>query len=71
MFARTYITYVAVAALALVAMTSAAPAAPGSGIATLAAVAEEMDGPDFLPVPKEMFPMCCHYKVDACCFSAQ
>ncbi|KAG0047951.1 hypothetical protein BGZ90_007743, partial [Linnemannia elongata] len=55
MFARTYITYVAVAALALVAMTSAAPAAD-AGIPTLAAVAQEMPGPDFLPVPKEMFP---------------
>ncbi|KAG0043273.1 hypothetical protein BGZ90_009148, partial [Linnemannia elongata] len=53
MLARTYIAYVAVAALALVSMTSAAPA---GGHVTLAAVAEEMAGPDFLPVPKEMFP---------------
>ncbi|KAF9272372.1 hypothetical protein BGZ88_004871, partial [Linnemannia elongata] len=70
MFARTYITYVAVAALALVAMTSAAPAAD-AGIPTLAAVAQEMPGPDFLPVPKEMFPMCCLHNIAACCISQQ
>lgn len=70
MFARIYFTYVAVAALALVAMTSAAPAAPG-GIATLAAVPQEMEGPDFLPVPKEMFPMCCLHNIAACCISQQ
>ncbi|KAF9283039.1 hypothetical protein BGZ88_010683 [Linnemannia elongata] len=66
MLARTYIAYVAVAALALVSMTSAAPA---GGHVTLAAVAEEMAGPDFLPVPKEMFPMCCLHKIAACCVS--
>ncbi|KAG9071620.1 hypothetical protein KI688_005833 [Linnemannia hyalina] len=65
MFARTFITYVAIAALAVVSMASAAPAPPT--IRTAPAVAQTMDGPDFLPVPKEMFPMCCHYKIDSCC----
>ncbi|KAF9123609.1 hypothetical protein BGW39_008823 [Mortierella sp. 14UC] len=70
MLARTYITYVTIAALALVSMTSAAPAGPAD-IATLAAVPQEMEGPDFLPVPKAMFPMCCLHKIAACCISEQ
>ncbi|KAF9899923.1 hypothetical protein EC991_008142 [Linnemannia zychae] len=70
MLARTYIAYVAIAAIALVSMTSAAPAAPVAGnTVTLAAVAEEMEGPDFLPVPKIMFPMCCLHNIVACCIS--
>ncbi|KAF8978168.1 hypothetical protein BGZ46_006765, partial [Entomortierella lignicola] len=55
MLARTYITYVAVAALALVSMTSAAPTAAAPAV------------PDFLPVPKELFPMCCLHSIAACC----
>ncbi|KAF9549085.1 hypothetical protein EC957_004723 [Mortierella hygrophila] len=69
MLARTFITYVAVAALAVVSMTSAAPAPPT--IPTVPAVAQIMDGPDFLPVPKEMFPMCCLHSIAACCITPQ
>ncbi|KAF9539246.1 hypothetical protein EC957_005624, partial [Mortierella hygrophila] len=65
MLARTFITYVAVSTLAVVSITSAAPAPPT--IPTVPAVVQTMDGPDFLPVPKEMFPMCCIYKIDSCC----
>ncbi|KAG0289154.1 hypothetical protein BGZ97_006563, partial [Linnemannia gamsii] len=68
MLARTYITYVAVAALALVSMTSAAPAG-AADIPTVAAVAEVMQGPDFLPVPKELYPLCCIHNIPDCCFS--
>ncbi|KAG0013713.1 hypothetical protein BGZ81_000870 [Podila clonocystis] len=56
MLARTYITYAAVAALALVSMTSAAPA-----------IVEGPDVPDFLPVPKQYFPICCQNNIAACC----
>ncbi len=70
MLARTYITYVAIAAVALVSMTSAAPAGPAD-ILTTPAVAIEIEGPDFLPVPKAMFPMCCLHKIAACCISDQ
>ncbi|KAF9132945.1 hypothetical protein BGX30_012487, partial [Mortierella sp. GBA39] len=69
MLARTFITYVAVAAVAFVSMTSAAPTVH-TGL-TLPAVAQIMDGPDFLPVPKEMFPMCCLHNIAACCISVQ
>ncbi|KAF9016183.1 hypothetical protein BGZ52_006050, partial [Haplosporangium bisporale] len=68
MLARTYITYVAVVAIAIVSMTSAAPtalAAPAGP--TVPAIVEEMEGPDFLPVPKQFFPMCCLHNIAACC----
>jgi hypothetical protein len=66
MLARTYIAYVAIAAIALVSMTSAAPAG-SADITTIAAVAQELEGPDFLSVPKEIFPLCCIHKIAACC----
>ncbi|KAG0328058.1 hypothetical protein BG000_000658 [Podila horticola] len=72
MLARTYITCVAVAAIALVSMTSAAPAPPAPPASnSVAAVEEIMEGPDFLPVPKQFFPMCCLHGIDACCISRQ
>ncbi|KAF9129760.1 hypothetical protein BG015_004097, partial [Linnemannia schmuckeri] len=58
MLARTYITYVSVAVIALVSMTSAAPAVP---VAPADAAI-----PDFLPVPKASFPMCCLHNIAAC-----
>ncbi|KAF9359774.1 hypothetical protein BGX34_008159 [Mortierella sp. NVP85] len=70
MLARSYITYIAVAAVALVSMTSAAPAAPAK-IPKVSAVAQELPGPDFLSVPKEMFPLCCVHKIAACCYGEQ
>ncbi|KAG0255731.1 hypothetical protein DFQ27_006100 [Actinomortierella ambigua] len=73
MLARTYITYVAVAAVALVSVAQAAPAvtpeAPNlDKVPTLNAVAEEVEGPATLPVPKEFYPLCCIHKIKACCF---
>ena len=67
---RSYITYIAAAAIALVSMSSAAPAAPAN-IPTVAAVAQELAGPDFLSVSKEMFPLCCAHKIAACCYDEQ
>ncbi|KAK3817741.1 MAG: hypothetical protein J3Q66DRAFT_388220 [Benniella sp.] len=46
------------------------PAAPAK-IPTVAAVAQELAGPDFLSVPKEMFPLCCVHKIAACCYCEQ
>ncbi|KAG0077607.1 hypothetical protein BGZ93_000436, partial [Podila epicladia] len=67
MLARTYITYAAIATVSLISMDSAAPAV-SKVIANIAAVAQEMKGPDFLPVPKKMFPMCCIHKITDCCY---
>ncbi|KAF9345879.1 hypothetical protein BGX34_004387, partial [Mortierella sp. NVP85] len=67
MLARSYITHIAVAVVVLVSMTSVAPAAPVK-IPTVAAVAQELAGPDFLSVPKEMFPLCCVHKIASCCY---
>ncbi|KAK3804838.1 MAG: hypothetical protein J3Q66DRAFT_446187 [Benniella sp.] len=70
MLARTYIACVAIAAVALVSMTSAAPAG-SADITTIAAVAQELEGPDFLPVPKDIFPLCCIHKIADCCLIAK
>ncbi|KAF9974765.1 hypothetical protein BGZ73_001791, partial [Actinomortierella ambigua] len=74
MLARTFITYVAVAAVALFSVANAAPVDPAAppaelptNIKTLEAEPQEMPGPETLPVPKEMFPMCCLHRIDACC----
>ncbi|KAF9160280.1 hypothetical protein DFQ26_005710 [Actinomortierella ambigua] len=71
MLARTYITYVAVAAIALVSVVRAAPAvnpeAPNlDSVRKLEAVAQEIEGPATLPVPKELFPLCCIRKIEPC-----
>ncbi|GJJ71571.1 hypothetical protein EMPS_03921 [Entomortierella parvispora] len=67
MFARTCLTYVAIAAVALISMASAAPTDPAPEVTYVDAIPQELSGPDFLPVPKELFPLCCIHKITECC----
>ncbi|KAF9966299.1 hypothetical protein BGZ73_001076 [Actinomortierella ambigua] len=73
MLARTFITYVAVAAVALFSVANAAPVDPAAppelpaDIKTLEAEPQEMEGTDFVSVPKMFFPICCQQGVRACC----
>ncbi|KAF8926236.1 hypothetical protein BGZ47_002835 [Haplosporangium gracile] len=67
MLARTCITYVAIVAVGLISMASAAPAVPE--VTFVDAVPQKLSGPDFLPVPKELFPLCCIHKISECCYS--
>ncbi|GJJ71835.1 hypothetical protein EMPS_04192 [Entomortierella parvispora] len=66
MLTRTCLTYVAIVAIGLISMTSAAPAEPK--VITVEAVPQKLDGPESLPVPKELFPLCCIHNIDACCY---
>ncbi|KAF9369502.1 hypothetical protein CPB97_003555 [Podila verticillata] len=65
MLARTCITYVAIIAVGLISMASAAPADPTPKV--LEAIPQTLGGPEFLSVPRHLFPLCCVHGIDECC----
>lgn len=67
MLARTCITYIAIVAIGLISMASAAPAEVKADVVD--AVPQKLSGPDFLPVPRELFPLCCVHSIAECCFT--
>ncbi|KAG0347713.1 hypothetical protein BG004_007124 [Podila humilis] len=67
MLARTCITYIAIVAVGLISMANAAPGAPAPEV--IEASPQALGGPEFLSVPRHLFPLCCVHGIDDCCYT--